>query len=59
MPCESAVLIPAVELYRARLRALHAAADRHRHRLAVSDDTCGNLIQLIEETPDENHDDAR
>jgi len=27
--------------------------------LAVFDDTCGNLIQLIEETPDENYDDAR
>ena len=27
--------------------------------VAVFDDTCGNLIQLIEEKPDENHDDAR
>ena len=27
--------------------------------VAVLDDTCGNLIQLIEEKPDENHDDAR
>jgi hypothetical protein len=26
--------------------------------VAVFDDTCGNLIQLIEEKPDENHDDA-
>jgi predicted enzyme related to lactoylglutathione lyase len=25
--------------------------------VAVFDDTCGNLIQLIEEKPDENHDD--
>jgi hypothetical protein len=27
--------------------------------VAVLDDTCGNPIQLIEEKPDENHDDAR
>ena len=27
--------------------------------VAVLDDTCGNLIQLIEEKPEENHDDAR
>jgi predicted enzyme related to lactoylglutathione lyase len=27
--------------------------------VAVFDDTCGNLIQLIEEKPDENHHDAR
>ena len=27
--------------------------------VAVLDDTCGNLIQLIEEKPDENHDDVR
>jgi hypothetical protein len=27
--------------------------------VAVCDDTCGNLIQLIEDKPDENHDDAR
>jgi hypothetical protein len=27
--------------------------------VAVFDDTCGNLIQLIEEKPDENHDDTR
>jgi predicted enzyme related to lactoylglutathione lyase len=27
--------------------------------VAVFDDTCGNLIQLIEEKPDENHADAR
>jgi hypothetical protein len=27
--------------------------------VAVFDETCGNLIQLIEEKPDENHDDAR
>ena len=154
MPCESAVLIPAVELYRAKLRALQAAdavddgqqflrrlveglplrrvvddrcgqviahvvlrhadvpgwqpvrqvlqielvpiescLDRHAGErtdpvrkasselnrgtasngvvitqpptdigtavVAVFDDTCGNLIQLIEEKPDENHDDAR
>jgi hypothetical protein len=27
--------------------------------VAVFDDTCGNLIQLIEEKPDKNHDDTR
>ncbi len=27
--------------------------------VAVFDDTCGNLTQLIEEKPDENHADAR
>jgi hypothetical protein len=27
--------------------------------VAVFDDTCGNLIQLIEDKPDQNHDDAR
>ena len=27
--------------------------------VAVLEDTCGNLIQLIEEKPDENHADAR
>ena len=41
-------------------RGVHPAADRHRHGVvAVFDDTCGNLIQLIEAKPDENHDDAR
>ncbi|HJQ89651.1 MAG TPA: hypothetical protein VJ820_19565 [Propionibacteriaceae bacterium] len=48
MPCESAGVV-----------ITQPPTDIGTAAVAVFDDTCGNLIQLIEEKPDENHDDAR